>query len=183
MHTGFIYKIVADDTDKVYYGSTTTPLNERMCKHKSEFKRGLHNCSSREMFNYLNTRIELLETHYNVDKDALKKILVEVECGYIERFRKYRPERCVNKNLPNRTADKDKEYRKKYNIEIVDEIKEHNHKYYIENVDKIKELTKRYRNDNADKIKERRKQYYDNNKEKIKQINRLAYLAKKNIIN
>jgi len=86
MHTGFIYKIVADDTDKVYYGSTITKLNARFNKHKYRL-----NCSSKELFNFPNTRIELLETHHHLDKTALKQILCEVERGYIERFRKYRP--------------------------------------------------------------------------------------------
>lgn len=99
MHTGFIYKIVADGTDKVYYGSTLNSLDMRMKGHKYNLK-STNQCSSREMFNYLNTRIELLETHYNVDKKELQRILFEVEAGYINRFRKYRPGRCVNEKIP-----------------------------------------------------------------------------------
>jgi hypothetical protein len=105
MHTGFIYKIVADGTDKVYYGSTTQILKKRFSVHKSVFKRG-YNCSSKKLFNFPNTRIECLETHHDTDKVALKQILREIECGYIERFRKYRPNRCVNINLPFRDYHK-----------------------------------------------------------------------------
>tara|TARA_R110000868_G_scaffold309120_1_gene570506 strand:- start:1359 stop:1748 length:390 start_codon:yes stop_codon:yes gene_type:complete len=99
MYTGFIYKIVADGTDKVYYGSTINSLNKRMDSHIYYFKTG-RKCSSREMFDYPNTQIELLETHYNVDKKELQQILFEVEAGYINRFRKYRPGRCVNEKIP-----------------------------------------------------------------------------------
>lgn len=188
MHTGFIYKIVADNTDKVYYGSTTLTLNKRMIAHRNDLT-----CSSEYLFEYPNTRIELLETHHHVDKDTLKQILIEVERGYIERFRKYRPGRCVNKLLPIRTANEKKEYHKKYNIENVDKKKEYNDKYRIDNTDKMKEQRKKYYYDNTDKlrervkqyrldyadeIKKRKKQYYDNNANKISQQKRLSYLAK-----
>lgn len=131
MHTGFIYKIVADGTDKVYYGSTTISLNERFSVHEYNFKCG-YSCSSVELFNFPNCRIELLETHHHLDKATLKKILYQVERGYIERFRKYCARRCINKFLPNRTM---KEYR-------------------IANANKIREQVKQYNIANADKKKE-----------------------------
>jgi len=165
-----------------------TSLKIRIRKHRNDL-----NCSSKELFNYPNTRIELLETHHDVNKDVLKHILTEVERGYIERFRKYRPGRCVNIHLPILTADENKEYHKKYNIENVDKKKEYNDKYRIDNTDKMKEQRKKYYDDNTDKlrerakqyrinyadeIKKRKKQYYDNNTNKISQQKRLAYLAK-----
>ena len=169
MHTGFIYKIVADNTDKVYYGSTMQSLKKRMIAHRTKAKRKIeNNYSSKELFNYPNTRIELLETHHHIDKDTLKQILREVECGYIERFRKYRPGRCVNKYLPNRTG-------KKYYVDTIDERKQ----YYVNNRDKIKEQTKQYRIDYADEIKKRKKQYYDNNANKLKEQMKQYRLAKR----
>jgi len=191
MHTGFIYKIVADGTDKVYYGSTMTNLHQRMRRHRTDL-----NCSSEELFKYPNTRIELLETHHNIHKDILKQMLFEVERGYIERFRRYCAGRCVNKNLPIRTDEEYIEYHKKYNIKNADKRKEYYDKYSIDNADKLKEQRKQYydnnadkcrkrsnqyRTNNADEIKKRKKQYYDNNADKLREQKRLAYLAKKQL--
>jgi hypothetical protein len=164
MYTGFIYKIVADDTDKVYYGSTIQNLNVRFSGHKSHFVRSRNYCYSHELFNYANTRIERLETHTNMDKNLLKKTLIEIESGYILRFRKYRPGICVNKNLPNRK-------KKQYRIDNADKKKQYSKQHRINNADKIKQ----YRIDNRDKQKE----YQSKNKIKIKEQKRLYYLAKK----
>ena len=184
MHTGFIYKIVADGTDKVYYGSTTISLKKRFSVHEYDFKRGI-NCSSKELFKFPNARIELLETHHNIDKDALKQILRDVEVGYIERFRRYCAGRCVNKFLPNRTkkqynidnADKISEQMKQYRIDNADKMK----KYRIDNADKISKQKKQYHIGNADKIKEYKKQYRIANADKLREQKRLAYLAKKQL--
>lgn len=180
MYTGFIYKIVADDTDKVYYGSTTMKLNRRFSKHKYNFKCE-HSCSSIELFNFPNARIELLETHHHLDKTALKQILCEVERGYIERFRKYCPGRCVNINLPNLTTDYRKEYQKQYHIDNTDRIKEQVKQYYIDNTDKIKEYDRLRYLKIKDYVKDKKKQYYIDNKDKIKERRRLKYLKMKEL--
>ena len=175
MHTGFIYKIVADDTDKVYYGSTIMKLNARFNKHKYDFKCKTScssNCSSIELFNFPNTRIELLETHHHLDKTALKQILYEVERGYIERFRKYCPGRCININLPNLTADEYKEYQKQYH-------KQYQKQYYIDNKDNIKKNHKNYQINKKDEIKDKKKQYYIDNRDKLDEYARLRRFKKK----
>jgi len=34
-----IYKIVSDQIDKIYIGSTVEPLSKRMTKHRSDYRR------------------------------------------------------------------------------------------------------------------------------------------------
>ena len=176
MHIGFIYKIVADGTDKVYYGSTTMSLNNRMSKHRTKL-----DCSSKELFNYGNTRIELLETHHDIDKDILKHILTEVERGYIERFRKYRPGRCVNDRLPNRTTDEKKQHNKKYHIDNAEKLSGQRKEYYSKNADIIKERVKQYQTDNSDEIRKRKKRYRNDNRDEINERARLRYSKMKEL--
>jgi hypothetical protein len=54
---GKIYKITSAQTDKVYIGSTTTKLIKRFSQHKNI----LSKCSSKELFQYDDTKIELIE--------------------------------------------------------------------------------------------------------------------------
>ncbi len=85
--TGTIYKISTEKSDKVYVGSTTQPLNRRFTVHKSSFKTGRCDCTSRELFELGECKIEALEVLYNCTKreleikeqeyqDLLKKFLV-----------------------------------------------------------------------------------------------------------
>ena len=152
MFSGFIYKIIADDTDLVYYGSTTQILNNRFSKHKSDFKcKSRLKCTSIELFNFPNTRIEVLETHTNIDKDVLKNELKIIESNYIK------TNTCVNNNIPNRTQ---KEY-------VRDNRKQINQF--------MKEYMKEYRIQNKQIEKKRQTDYYIKNKERIKQYNTERY--------
>lgn len=160
MYTGFIYQIVADNTDKIYFGSTIQSINSRFKTHKTP----KNSCCSRELFNYPNTRIELIETCSNIDKILLKQELKNIESEYIIRCRQIKPNACINYQTPNRSRKQwridnpnySKEYHKKYQINKKDEIRDKKKQYYIENKNKKKQ----YYNDNKDKIKERDKLRY-----------------------
>lgn len=102
MHTGFIYKIVADGTDKVYYGSTIQKLNVRFSRHKHDSIYRL-DCRSKELFNYENTRIELIDTCVDDNRASLKKQMEEIEAECIIRCRKIKPDTCVNYKVPRQT--------------------------------------------------------------------------------
>ena len=103
MPIGRIYKIVADETDKVYIGSTTKPIRIRFNEHKSCYKtNSLSGNNSKYIFEYPNPRIELLEEVEFNDKRELYKI----ERRHIEANNN-----CVNQILPTRT---NKEYTDKY---------------------------------------------------------------------
>ena len=62
-----IYKIVSPNTSKVYYGSTTQPLNDRFSHHKNHSK-----CSSREIINAGDADIKHIEWFPCDNRDALE---------------------------------------------------------------------------------------------------------------
>ena len=61
--TGTVYKISTDKSDKVYIGSTTTPINRRFSSHKSR-----PCCSCKELLELGECKIEALEVLYNCTK-------------------------------------------------------------------------------------------------------------------
>lgn len=59
---GKIYAIKSPETDKVYIGSTTQSLNKRFIGHKHDAVRNAP-CKSKEIFQYKDTYIELIENY------------------------------------------------------------------------------------------------------------------------
>jgi len=164
MYTGLIYQIVADETDKVYFGSTTTSLKQRFKHHKAKANKTF----SKEILQYANARIELIETCINDDKDLLKKELLDIESEYIIRCREIKPNKCVNQQIPNRIFDlnKRKEFEKQYRQ--TEKRKEYIKQYNQKNKEKILEQNKlnlrKYRLNNPEKFKEYEKKRVRNKK-------------------
>lgn len=115
---GYIYKIVSDKTDKIYIGSTTKKLNERLEAHKYSYN-NKKNITSKEIMKYDDAKIQLLEKITFNDKYELTRL----EGHYI----KLNKDKCVNKVVAGRTY-------KEYYIDNNDKIK----KYYETNINKIK---------------------------------------------
>ena len=128
MMNGKIYVIKSHQTDDVYIGSTTNPLNCRLSKHKRHYKAFLnekyHYVTSFDIVKYDDCYIELLEDVTCQDKAELYRI----EGRYIKEIK------CVNKLIAGRTMTE----------------------YYNDNKDKIKEYQRQYRIKNKDKINEKR---------------------------
>jgi len=178
---GKIYKIVNNENNNVYYGSTIQILSNRMSKHRNK-----HNlCMSKKIgVDIKECKIILVENYPCKSKYELEKR----ERYYIENFE------CVNKNIPTRTIkewendnkdkrkgyrekgkDRMKEYREKNKEEIKQFQKEYRGKnkdkmkeYREKGKDKMKEYNKEYREKNKEERKQKAKEYRQNNKEKIK---------------
>ena len=148
---GKIYKIVSDQTDDIYYGSTKQPLCKRLYDHRNHYKRytnGTFNyVSSFEIVKYNDCQIFLVE---QIDECRSKEELHARERYYIENFE------SVNIQHPNRT---DKEYYQ----DNKEKIKE----YYQDNKDRIIKRQKEHYQDNKDRIIKKVKEYRQKNKEKI----------------
>jgi len=138
---GYIYSLTCCNPSLVYYGSTTRQLNERLSKHKYDFKNN-KSVSSKILFEWGNIKINMLEQIEYENRQELR----DREAYYIKNLE------CVNKKIPNRTK---KEYSKKYYSDNKGKIKEEQQKYYSDNKEKIK----KYKLENKDKIKEYQKQY------------------------
>jgi len=133
---GKIYKIESDSTEKVYIGSTTQRLSQRMAKHRANYKKynegKYYFVTSFDILKFGDAKIFLIENYPCSNKEELEA-----------RQRHYiKTTNCVNKRQPGRT---DKEY-KEDNKEI------------------IKEKTKAYRQANNEILKKKYNAYYQANK-------------------
>jgi hypothetical protein len=102
---GKIYKIVCNETNEVYYGSTILSLKDRIIKHKCSLK-----CESRQIINRNNYYYELIED-YSCNN---RKELETRERWYIEN------NKCINKIIPTRTL---KEYYQENKEKILEKKK------------------------------------------------------------
>ena len=155
---GRIYKITSSNTDKIYIGSTSKNLTERLRKHEIDyncFKNGkYHYVKSYDVLEKENYKIELLEKiEYETKTELFKR-----EGYYILKYRDI----CVNKCVAGRTLEQ-------YHRDNADKIREVSKQYRKDNVEKIKDRHRQYRIDNADKIKDRHRQYRHDNAYKIKE--------------
>ena len=126
---GKIYKIVCNETNQVYIGSTCRPLlSQRLAKHNYSYKY------------YLKGKYRFITSFKILERNNYEIILVELypcnskdELSARERYWIENTKNCVNKCIPTRTK---KEYSEA-------------------NKDKIKETKKQYREANKDKINEK----------------------------
>ena len=151
-----IYKIVSPSTDKIYIGSTTQTLAQRLGKHLGNYKDYTINnkgyMTSFEIIKLLDYSIVLLEECNFNNKQQLH----EREAFYI----KQNINICVNNNIPLRTQA---EYRQD-NKEFIAEIYK---QYHINNKERITEYNKQYHINNKEHLIERAKQYRNDNKEPL----------------
>lgn len=130
---GKIYCLRSHKTDKIYIGSTTQKLSQRMAKHRNHYKSNVY-VSSCELLCYDDCYIELIELYPCNNKMELRKREGEI----------IRDRECINKRIAGRNKkdwyndnkerllNKQKEWRKKN--------KKHTKKYYKEYYQKNKIL-------------------------------------------
>ena len=135
MPVGTIYKIISRNSDKIYIGSTTKTLIQRLSIHESDYrsyKRGKMNyITSFKILEYGQYHIELIESVEFDTKDELRKL----EGYYIQTFKAI----CVNKNVAGQT---NQESCKIYYLKNKDKIDQYVKAYYIQNRDKINKQKK-----------------------------------------
>tara|TARA_R110000765_G_scaffold257224_1_gene357514 strand:- start:10 stop:492 length:483 start_codon:yes stop_codon:yes gene_type:complete len=117
---GKIYKIVSDNTDKIYIGSTTQRLiSMRLSSHVRDFNAGKL-LSSRHILKYGNYSVCLVELFPCNSVDELN----QRERHYIETLD------CVNKCIPGRT-------KQEYTEDNKEKIIASKRQYYKDNKEKI----------------------------------------------
>jgi hypothetical protein len=142
-----IYKLVSNQTNEIYIGSTTQKyLCSRLSQHKLHYKLFLegkyNNMTSFEIVKYGDCQIVLIENVYCQSKDQL----LQRERFYIESMV------CVNKNMPGRTG---KEYHKDY----YEANRKKFQQYYQANKDKYIRSGKVSKDKNAEIIKQKNNLY------------------------
>jgi hypothetical protein len=146
-NNGKIYKLICDNSDLIYIGSSTQPLYKRLNQHKKR-----NECSSKKLFELGNVKIILIEEVKCENKEQLLKC----EQYYIDKYKN----NIIN-TINAYTDQKD------YYINNKDKILNRQKDYDNKNKDKINKKKKEYYNNNKDKKKEKFKEYYINNKNKI----------------
>lgn len=136
---GKIYRVVCNKTGLVYIGSTYDTLTQRLCSHRSDYRKWSvdktkNTCSSIKVLENEDYDIILIENYPCNSKDELHSR----ERYYIEQME------CVNVNIPTRTKQEYREENKEY---ISNRFKE----YYHKNHDKMIERGKKYHAENKDK--------------------------------
>ncbi len=153
--TSKIYKIVSDNSDKIYVGSTTQTLCKRFATHSAKFKGFLegkyHFITSFSVLQEGNCSIVLLEGFPCNNKDELFK----KEREYIEKID------CVNKFKPGRSRE---EWRKDYYENHRETEREQQKAYREANREKIALQRKAYREANREKIALQKKAYWESKK-------------------
>ena len=172
---GFIYKITSPSTDQIYIGSTTLPLQQRLCLHTSKTKHNINNCNSKNIIALGNAVIECLEEiEYGDDVDTLR----QREGEYIRQYWN----KCVNRIMVGRTQ---KEYYEEHQQEILNYQKQ----YYADNKAYINERNKKYYEENKEHIQEYERNRWDTHKieynasrrEKIACVNCNRMISKSNM--
>jgi len=140
---GKIYCIRSYHTDKVYVGSTTRKLCQRMPEHKTLFKNNKMKYTAKNILKYDDAYIELIE---EVSVDNIEE-LKSYEKNYIRNMN------CVNKILPNRTI---KEWNRDNKKKIYEQRKKPERK--------LKD--KKWREENKEHLEKYKKEYFQKNKHK-----------------
>jgi len=83
-NTGTIYKIMSDNFDKIYIGSTTQPLNRRLSAHKYMYKRYLKNNKNSKCTSFM-----ILEKEGNINIETIEVIEFDDKKTLDERERHY----------------------------------------------------------------------------------------------
>jgi len=160
---GNIYKIIHNQSNIVYIGSTFDTLRNRWQGHKDKFKKG-ENFSIYPYFKQYgieNFKIILIKQYDVIDR----KHLLMYEQLWMNKMKN-----CINKQKAFQPLIKEeKRITDKVYYEVnKDKIKEKIKEYYEIKKDKISEYQKEYYEVNKKKVDKRNKEYRENNKDKIK---------------
>jgi len=168
---GKIYKIINDENDDIYIGSTCNTLSVRMSQHKTNFIRYLNNLKQ----NYI-TSFKLLEI------PSAKIILIEnYPCNTKEELTAreayyIRELNCVNRYIPLRT---DAEYR----LDNLEAITEKKKKYYEANKEYLLEKARKRREiEDKEAVAKYKREWYEVNKEAIISKSKARYEVNKEAI-
>jgi hypothetical protein len=168
--TGKIYKIVSQNTDKIYIGSTIQNLEDRLKQHYLAVKTH-ENGNARKSTSYKvldsSSSIILIENfscNSKLELESRERYWIEQNLDF-----------CVNEKVPTRTKKENPNYREKLEQsyqrkkEKRDKILPVERAYRESHPDKVKQWKKNYSEKHKEEIKEQQRKYREKNKEKIKE--------------
>jgi hypothetical protein len=188
MKTGKIYKIIHNQSNIVYVGSTYNTLRDRWYKHKSNYNNYLKEKSGEiaiypyfKNYGIENFKIILIKEYKVIDRKHLSvyETLWIKKLNTINKNSPFRIKKIWRKQYHQLHKEENNKKSKKYCENNPEKIKESQKLYRENNPEKIKESQKLYREINKDKEKERVKKWRENNKEKVLQQQKEYRLKKK----
>lgn len=184
--TGRIYKIIHNQSNIIYIGSTYNELRKRWSEHKKDFKKYLDNKKSEvsiypyfKQYGIENFKIILIKEYQVVDKKHLysKEQLWISKLKSINKNKTFNIKRLYQQNYHFHNKEKRGIYKKEYVKLNKEKIKEFQTNYSLNNKEKIKIKNNNYYKNNKDKILKQCKNYYELNKEKISDANKKKYIC------
>lgn len=145
---GNIYKIIHNQSNICYIGSTFQKLKDRWYSHKCNKVKSTKCCIDKyfEEFGIENFSIILVKSYEVIDKKHLesKEVLWISKLSTIQQNNSFHIKKVSNKNYrENQDKEKVKEYNKNYHeqykIDKKEEIKERSRLYRLNNQEKLKE--------------------------------------------
>ena len=178
-NNGKIYKIVSNQTDLIYIGSTTQSLSQRKAIHLSD---KYNTCSSREILQYEDARIILIEKYSCNDNEELK----QREQYFMDKFRAegfklVNKQRAFGLDLQRRkntikewsekNKEKMNENHKKWREENKERDNQNHKKWCEENKERDNEIKRKWSQKNKEKLKEYRRDYdFFNHKKRVLEV-------------
>lgn len=148
---GKIYKIVNDELNLTYYGSTISTLTKRLSQHKNNSKDINKQLSSKILFSTeINPKIylvELFSCNFKIELERRERFYIENND-------------CINKSIPSRS-------KKEWQEDNKEKTALKGKKWYQDNKDKTILRSKIYAENNKEEIILYKKEYYQKNKEEI----------------
>ena len=174
---GKIYRIVCNQTNEQYIGSTTQTLAQRLTTHKSTHSISRPS-SSQQIIERGNYAIVLIDECPCENKNQFERR----ERYFIETMD------CINKVIPTRTikeyyeANKEQisEYHRAHYQANREQLAEKQHTYREANKEQISEYHRAHYQSNKERLLEQYREYYRANKEKIAERRRASRAAKRN---
>jgi hypothetical protein len=178
--TGKIYKIVSQNTDKIYIGSTIQNLDDRLKQHylavKTHQNGNANKTTSQEVLDSSSSivLIENFPCNSKLELETRERYWIEqnLDC-------------CVNERVPTRSAKERPNYQEKKDLynqrkkEKRDKILPVERAYKESHPDKVKQWKKNYAEKHKEEIKEQQRKYREENKEKIKEYQREYHQKRK----
>lgn len=146
---GKIYKIITDNSNDIYIGSTIQTLKRRLDRHKTDCKNREGKYTSSIIIKQGNYSIELIKNY-----PCNSKAELNAEEGRIQREME-----CVNRCIAGRS-------RKQWRIDNGEEEKVKRRDYYLKHKEKIDKKQKDYYKEHKEKIDKYHKEYKEKNKVK-----------------
>ena len=168
---GKIYKLISNQTEDVYYGSTIEKtITNRLSRHRMDYKYWLtgkhHYLTSYEIVTYDDCKIILVENF----PCNTKYELTAREQYYIDN------NKCINKQKANTGLSRE-EYTKQYNQVNKDKINEKNRQYHLDHKDEDSERHRRYNQEHKQQRREKGIQYYQDHKDEIRARRSIKYIC------